>query len=675
MHSGLLKSNHRAAPTLFLLAGFLCFACADDQSAAVPPSPATEADAPVLHWFIPDGMRADPELFDIYRWADEGKLPNIKRLMESGSYGFSVPTFPSHTPTNFATLLTGAPPTVHGVADGPMHTEGHPLKSPSVGGFRSTARKVPAIWSLFEEWGHDVVLLSVPGSTPPELKTRGVTVRGRWGGWGADFHSLIFEAASEEQSKRMAKAKRLFFLGNELTHFIEPSEEPGWDLETASFAAPIPLRLEALGTRILAAVVDTTDDGTPDFDRVVLSTGEGSEEIVLAQGEWSEWIPATLTWRDRPVSSHLRFNVIKLREDGFFRLRMLVDNANESIVAPDHLATELTRALQPMVDFVDNFPPQLIYYPEDKRTFLDELGMSLAWHGNAVEQLYAQHHPDVFIHDIYSPNQMLTSRWWLGYIDPASSRYEDVSPDEREQLWSEVLNMYRGLDAIVGVALEQAGDDTVVVLSSDHGAAPLNRWVRLNNLFHARGWLHYSMDPVTHEPVIDWERTKVCYLKMCSVYIHPDGLGGDWKRASGPAYEALRDEVWSALENLEDSNGVKPVVKLCRWEDAAETFRLPADRVGDLVVANRTGYGWNEEVTSEGDVFEVPLKTGYKQAILAEDEPALWVPFIIMGPGIKKNHRLSEPIGMVDQLPTILRALGKEIPDHAAGRVLLDVFE
>ena len=96
-----------------------------------------------LYWFIPDGMRADPDLFNIFKWAEEGKLPNIKKMMDSGSYGFSKPTFPGHTPTNFATLLTGTYPSKNGVADGPMHIEGRPLDKVAVGGFSSTAKKYP----------------------------------------------------------------------------------------------------------------------------------------------------------------------------------------------------------------------------------------------------------------------------------------------------------------------------------------------------------------------------------------------------------------------------------------------------------------------------------------------------------------------------------------------------
>ena len=50
-----------------------------------------ETTAKKLYWFIPDGMRADPGLFNIFKWAQEGKLPNIKKMMDNGSYGFCIP--------------------------------------------------------------------------------------------------------------------------------------------------------------------------------------------------------------------------------------------------------------------------------------------------------------------------------------------------------------------------------------------------------------------------------------------------------------------------------------------------------------------------------------------------------------------------------------------------------
>lgn len=145
-----------------------------------------------LYWFIPDGMRAEPHLFNIYAWAREGKLPNIKHMMDNGVYGFCKPVYPGHTPVNFATLFTGAYPQVHGVSDGPMHVEARPLTKPSVAGFSSTAKRVEPMWVTLEKQGRKVAVLSIPGSTPPELQN-GYTMVGRWGGWGASFYAVNFE--------------------------------------------------------------------------------------------------------------------------------------------------------------------------------------------------------------------------------------------------------------------------------------------------------------------------------------------------------------------------------------------------------------------------------------------------------------------------------------------------
>jgi len=92
----------------------------------------------------------------------------------------------------------------------------------------------------------------------------------------------------------------------------------------------------------------------------------------------------------------------------------------------------------------------LIYYDEDKEAFLDEAEMSFNWHRDAVDKLIELYNPSIILHDIYSPNQMLTSRWWMGYIDPNSRRYNEVDEEEREKLWEEVHWMYKKLDDIVG---------------------------------------------------------------------------------------------------------------------------------------------------------------------------------------------------------------------------------
>lgn len=630
-----------------------------------------------LYWFIPDGTRADPDLFRFFEWAEDGTLPNIGKLMDMGARGYSIPTFPSHTPTNFATLFTGSYPSVHGVADGPMHIEGKPLARPSLGGFSSTAKRVPPIWVTLEEAGEDVFLLSVPGSTPPELDM-GTTVRGRWGGWGADFPALIWETTPGSRVRaEVGRGNRLFYVGPHLTNWVDPS--PVDDATGLPEFRSILLRtsLEAYGASATAFIHDSTDDGIRNYDGISFFTADGEFLADLAEGEWSGWFPVTLEWGSSglEVATSFRISVIRIEPDGSIRVRFFYNNLNRYIVKPPEAADMLLLLAGPMMDFVDNFPPQLFRYDEDEATFRNEAFMTLDWHKGAVCSILDEFSPDIFIHDTYTPNQVLTGRWYMGNIDPASRRYEAGSEKEKES-WAVVLEMYKKLDDILGEAMARMGDDSYVVFSSDHGAVPLNRFVRLNNFFARRGLLSFTVDETTGEPSIEWEKTRAVYLKMDAVYVHPDGLGGDWTRGSGPEYEALRNHVAYLLENeLADENGESPLDGIWKWEEAEACLDLPKDRVGDLILANVPGYGWFEEVSADLEVFFTPLKAGYKQAMRAEKIKGLWTPFIIAGPGVKAGYRIREPISHADQYPTIMKLLGVESPAFVQGRVIEEIFD
>lgn len=614
--------------------------------------------------------------------------------MEKGAYGYSIPTFPSHTPTNFATLLTGTYPVKHGVADGPMHIEGHPLSKVSVGGFSSAAKKVDPIWVTMEKsYNKNIVLLSIPGSTPPELD-QGITIRGRWGGWGADFHAINFEEKRDNAMKiTQGRGSRLFFFGPPLTKYEEATELEGTIyieekeddendeiLNLQSYSNIKEVTLINYGVPIVALIYDNTNNKKTDYDKILFSIKKTKIVADLREGEWSDWIAATLIWKvgqqEVPIPSFLKIKIIKLEDDGFFRIRIFYNNLNKYVAKPSYVADEIVNHVGPMTDFVDNFPPQLIYYDEDKETFLEEARMSLDWHKKAASFILEKYHPDIFIHDVYTPNQMLTSRWWMGYVDPASSRYHDVTKDQRKQLWREVKEMYKKLDDIIGEFLKKADKNTYVVLSSDHGAVPLDKWVRLNNLFAEKGWLKFEINPNTGEPLIDWENSKAVYLKMAHVYISTKGLGGNWKRDSGKEYEEFREEVKKVLLELEDKETqIRPVIAAYNWEDAPQRLLLPTDRVGDLVLINDAGYGWNEEVTADKKIFGIPLKSGYKQAILAEQEKGMWTPFIIMGPRIKNGFHFKKPIHHADQYSTIMSLLGGELRPDIDGKVLNEILK
>ncbi|MCC2679862.1 MAG: hypothetical protein K0R29_2438 [Pseudobdellovibrio sp.] len=608
-----------------------------------------------LYWFIPDGMRAEDEDFIVYEWARVGHLPNIMRLMTEGARGYSIPDFPSHTPINFASLLTGAHPDVHGIADGPMHIEGRPLNKPSAPGFSSLTKRVPPIWKTMFDEGKKVFLLSIPGSTPPEIPA--TVVKGRWGNWGTDSTSIVFESDSLlEKRKQLGNAFKLFFLGEPLTRFV-PAKKNGKVYESVlkAHGAEIPIKVE----------YKSKDQST------VFTDFEG-RAVTVKVGQWSGWIPLNLKYKDSSYASHMMISPIKIWSDGKFRIRVLFNGLNKFNTEPGEVAADLTEAIGPQVDHLDNWPPQLIFENEDKRVSMDEVRMSLDWHKKAAAYIPEKYKPDVFIQDTYTPNQMLESRWWQGDVDKTRPGY---NPKKAEAAMDQILEMYQGLDSIIGEAMAKKDDDTVIVLSSDHGVCPLHRLVHLNNLFAKKGWLKFTVDPKTGEAAIDWKNTKVVYLKMLHVYINPNGLDGNWKRGTGPEFEKLRDEVIKTLADLKDINGQKPLVKAVKWEDAKDVYKLPQDRIGDLVIEAKLNYFWYEEADTSQKIFSTPLTTGYKQSIDPLKNKCMWTPFLIWGPGIKKGYVFKDPISHVDQLPTIYKMMGVKIPKHVQGRVLEEAFE
>lgn len=302
-----------------------------------------------------------------------------------------------------------------------------------------------------------------------------------------------------------------------------------------SFSALKEASLKAWDKEVFAYIYDSTDDKKINYDRIAFSIDKKKILVDLKPGEWSQWLPIQLSWRGAKIDTLFKIKLIKLNNDGFYRVRFLYNAINWTLTDPSYVADEMIENIGPMVDSVDSFPAQLVFYSEDKDTFIEEAEMSFDWHTKAISHFLNKYNPDVFIHDIYTPNQMLTNRWWLGYIDPNSARYIEKTVQEREKLWAEVKHMYKRLDDMLGEYLAAADENTIVVLTSDHGAVPLDKFVHLNDLFAKKGWLRFTTDKISGEHNINWRESKVVYLNFGNIFINPAGLHnkeGKWHRAS-----------------------------------------------------------------------------------------------------------------------------------------------
>src|SRR5438477_5486522 len=103
-----------------------------------------------------DGM--DPTL--ARRWMDEGKLPNLKRLSETGTFAKLETTQPSESPVAWASFATGVNPGKHNIYDFLSRDLQTYMPDPAMG----TKREAPEF-----KWGF------LPVKAPRVLSTRGGT--------------------------------------------------------------------------------------------------------------------------------------------------------------------------------------------------------------------------------------------------------------------------------------------------------------------------------------------------------------------------------------------------------------------------------------------------------------------------------------------------------------------
>jgi len=124
-----------------------------------------------------DGM--DPRFTK--RLVDEGKLPNVKKLMELGACRDDLMMLganPTITPPMWATLATGCYPMTHGIMDYNLSPEDD--KDITIGAFSSRFMKSEPIWNVAAKAGKKTLVMHWPGgSFPPTIDSENlITIDG-----------------------------------------------------------------------------------------------------------------------------------------------------------------------------------------------------------------------------------------------------------------------------------------------------------------------------------------------------------------------------------------------------------------------------------------------------------------------------------------------------------------
>jgi predicted AlkP superfamily phosphohydrolase/phosphomutase len=116
----------------------------------------------------------DGATFDLITpWVAKGDLPNIKRLMDEGSYGDLMSAIPAHSAPSWSSFITGKNPGKHGIFDFSEHVEG----SYEVRFVNASRRQGMSIWMIASQYDKKVAVVNVPMTFPPE-KVNGIMISG-----------------------------------------------------------------------------------------------------------------------------------------------------------------------------------------------------------------------------------------------------------------------------------------------------------------------------------------------------------------------------------------------------------------------------------------------------------------------------------------------------------------
>lgn len=258
--------------------------------------------------------------------------------------------------------------------------------------------------------------------------------------------------------------------------------------------------------------------------------------------------------------------------------------------------------------------------------------------------------------------------------------YHLIDPETRDDYDSEAsrkasdlaLSYYRDVDRYIGEMIEKAGPEARVLIVSDHGFTRSGK-----RIFYANTWLEslgllawrsdvamddqgrVALDENTEaSTLIDWDATKAYSLSSSSnaIFIRvasaddPDGV-------PQPEYETFRDKLIAQLMALRDPDTGRAVIKHVFTREQA----FPgAEMAGapDLTL-QLADYSFLSVLRADAPIKDrkIPYATHHPDGII-----------IGYGLGIRVGEQIA-PMFIADVAPTVLYAMGLEIPRSMEGKL------
>jgi predicted AlkP superfamily phosphohydrolase/phosphomutase len=620
-----------------------------------------------------------------YKYAQEGAMPRVKQLLDNGVWGANcLPPFPSITPPNWTTLATGATLATHKITCFNVHTPGDALDKTHQG-FDSGEVAAEYIWEAVEKAGKKAIVINYPTSWPPRVK-EGVQIAGA----GLSPNEWRDKDIAGEGFRVSLADDQLWTSGfKPAATDIDLVPAKGWqNMPQAKRAieAELPLEYRKAKDKVKdqtwhALVLDSQGKG---FDRVLVceSKDAASPLADLKVGEWSDTLIREFQVASGPKKAAFRCKLMDLSGDGerldLYRTALC---GLEGWDYPQGIAAELPLQGLPL-PYPGYNAIKLGWI--DVPTLNDIVELAHEWFAGVATHLLTHREWDLYYMHVH------TTDWayhvFANMIDP------QTTPNEEEYQKYLVADryMYESLDRLIGRILDTVDlDETVVLLTSDHGAKPTGGTFMAGQVLQDAGLISFlpsageeeeaaHFHPVTYpkdvEPwgsgdlklkfkkfgKIDWSKTKAMVQRSCHIYVNLKGR--DPQGSVDPAdYEKVRGEVIKALYDYTDpATGVKPIVFALRKEDA-RFLNFAGEHVGDVIYATSGDYHGqhggqlgSEQYGESGDLRSL---------------------FLLYGPGVKKGVTVERTIWLQDVVPTLCYLADLPVPEQCEGAVVYQALE
>ena len=565
------------------------------------------------------------------RFLREGHLPNFAKLADEGGFSALETTMPPLSPVAWSTFITGMNPGGHGVFDflhrdpdtmqpvEPFYVigpEGRTLNLgtwvlPLSGGDVELYRRGQALWELLDGVGIDTTIFRMPVNFPP-VDTGGRSFAGMGtpdmlGGHGT--YSLFTDYPPDNLS--------------EITGRVELVEVVNQRVEAQLLGPPNSFRrrqvnpgalvtggqIEYEPTDLIADFEVHIDPDAPVARIVIQDT-----ELVLNQGEWSDWV--RIEFEAIPYVANItamgRFYLQEIRPD--FRLyvtplQIHPEDPAMPLSNPDSWAAELHDTLGPF------YTQEL---PEDTKAFSEGVfnGREF-WEQSQFVFGERRRALDYFL-DTFDDGLLF---FYFSSVDQGSHMlYHYSDPDhplhvEDELLVDGIRTLYTEMDEALGRVMEVVDEHTTLIVMSDHGFAPFYWGVNLNTWLLERGYVTLK-DPSQQGKLplfanVDWSQTRAYAFGLGGLYVNLRGRERDGIVEPGADYDSVLDDLErDLLAMTDDRNGNAPVSLVYRTRSQFDGPHL--ERGPDIVVGYSRGYRSS---------WENPLGEFPPEVIVDNDDP------------------------------------------------------